>query len=123
MKRQRQRSAEIAKKRADAKARKEAKKYADGLKNRVIVNMSALHPTNSYGTPPFVQRGYYLDLPFRCRDCGKQQIWTAKQQQWWYESAKGDVWTVAVRCRECRRRDRQRKDEARQIHFKGIGRV
>jgi hypothetical protein len=123
MKRQRQRSVEIAKKRADAKAQKEAKKRAELLKSRVVVNPAALRPTNSYGTPLFVEHGYYLDQPFRCKDCGKQQIWTARQQQWWYESAQGDVWTVAVRCRECRRRERDRKDEARQIHFKGIGRI
>ena len=95
MRRQRQRSAEIAKKRADAKARKESKKHAELLKSRVAVNSAALCPTNSYGAPHFVQRGYYQDQPFRCTDCGKQEIWTARQQRWWYELAKGDVWTRA----------------------------
>ncbi len=123
MKSGRQRSAEDAKKRADAMARKARKTAAEALRNRVLVNASLLHPTNSYSTPDFVERGYYVDRPFACKDCGIQEIWTATQQKWWYESAKGDVWTVAVRCRACRRRERARKSAAREIHFKGIGRA
>ena len=123
MKSGRQRSAEIAKKRAEAKARKEALRHADLLRKRVLVNASLLRPTNSYGIPDFVDRGYYVDRPFDCKDCGKPQVWTATQQKWWYESAKGDVWTMAVRCRACRRREQSRKAEARAVHFKGVGRV
>ena len=65
----------------------------------VEVTPASLWPTHSYGIPDFVQRGYYQDQPFRCRDCGVEEIWTAAQQQWWYEEAQGDVWTMAVRCR------------------------
>ena len=56
----------------------------------------------SYGVPDFVTRGCYVDRPFRCRDCGSQEVWTAAQQKWWYETAHGSLYTTAVRCRACR---------------------
>ena len=73
----------------------------------VPVNPDALAPYNSYGAPEFVLRGYYLDAPFRCRDCGEPQVWRAEQQKWWFEVAKGQVYSTAVRCRKCRAKDRQ----------------
>ena len=88
----------------------------------MLVNPMLLCPTNSYGIPDFVERGFYVDRPFVCKDCGKAEIWTATQQKWWYETAKGDVWTVAVRCRACRRLERQRKSEARRVHLEGLAR-
>jgi len=115
MKSGRQRSVEIALKREEAKARKEVRKRPE-----VAVCAARLRPTNSYGTPDFVERGYYVDRPFICKDCGKSEVWTAGQQKWWYESAQGDVWTVAVRCRSCRRREQARKAQAREIHLKGV---
>lgn len=47
---------------------------------RIPVNESLLAPNNSYGVPDFVTRGYYVDRPFRCVGCGKQEVWTATQQ-------------------------------------------
>jgi len=84
------------------------------------VTPALLRRNNSYSIPDFVQRGYYLDRPFRCKDCGIEEVWTAAQQRWWYEVAQGDVWTVAVRCRPCRRRERERKAEARRTHLEGL---
>ena len=78
----------------------------------VRVNLSALAPYNSYGEPAFVRDGFYKDVPFRCRDCGKDEIWTARQQKWWYEVAKGYVYSGAVRCRACRRADRARRGKS-----------
>lgn len=34
-------------------------------------------------------RAYYEDKEFECTDCGKTALWTAQQQKWWYEVAKG----------------------------------
>ncbi|MFT3786282.1 MAG: zinc-ribbon domain containing protein [Tepidisphaeraceae bacterium] len=65
---------------------------------------------------------FYEDQPFTCVDCGKHEVWSAAQQKWWYEVAKGDVWTVAQRCRLCRRRERERKNEARSVHLEGLAR-
>ena len=64
--------------------------------------------------------GYYADKAFTCRDCGVQQVWTAKQQKWWYEVAKGNLDTTAVRCRPCRKIERERKATARRIHQEGL---
>lgn len=73
-------------------------------KDAVRCNPESLVPNNSYGTPDFVERGWYVDMPFECVDCGVAQVWTATQQKWWYEVAKGDTRTIACRCRPCRRK-------------------
>ena len=89
-------------------------------KRHVLVNPANLRPSNSYGTPDFVRRGHYLDKPFNCKACGAPQVWSETQQKWWYESAKGDAWTVAVLCRPCRQRERARKAAAREVHLSGL---
>jgi Probable zinc-ribbon domain len=61
----------------------------------VPVNEELLAPNNSYGAPDFVRRGYYVDTPFRCVDCGKEEVWTGTQQKWWYEVAKGFAYSSA----------------------------
>jgi hypothetical protein len=86
------------------------------------VNPANLRPTNSHDTPEFVALGYYTDKPFACKACGAQEVWTATQQKWWYESAKGDVWTTATLCKPCRRKEQARKLEARQVHQDGLER-
>ena len=85
-----------------------------------LVNPANLAPDNSYGTPDFVRRGYYLDKPFTCKSCGKSQVWTETQQKWWYETAKGSVWAVAVLCRPCRRQEQARRTTAREVHLAGL---
>ena len=85
----------------------------------VPVNKGLLAKDASYGIPDFVTRGYYLDKKFECKDCGKLQIWTATQQKWWYETAKGGVWTVARRCRPCRQREQKRVARQRQASEEG----
>jgi len=37
-----------------------------------------------------------------------------------YEVAKGNINTDAVLCRSCREKDKMRKEEARQVHLKGL---
>jgi hypothetical protein len=120
MKSGRQRSADIDLKRAKAREKAEARAREELRKTQVVVNPALLRPTNSYGIPHFVQRGYYVNRPFTCKDCGKAEAWTSTQQKWWYESAKGDVWTVAVRCRPCRRRERERVAAARKSSARTI---
>lgn len=85
-------------------------------------NPALLAPYNSYGQPQFVWYGFYEDQPFDCVGCGKQEVWTATQQKWWYEVAKGDVNTGASRCRNCRRKERERVAEARRVHLEGLAR-
>ena len=86
------------------------------------VNEALLAPNNSYGAPDFVYRGFYVDRPFRCVDCGKEEVWTGTQQKWWYEVAKGFVYTTAIRCRLCRRKKREQSEESRRVHLEELER-
>lgn len=96
---------------------------ADTNAERLVpVNVTALAPSNSYGVPAFVARGYYRDEPFKCSGCGADQVWTGWQQKWWYEVAKGYVYSTAKLCRPCRRREQARRRAARQVHLEGIER-
>ena len=85
-------------------------------------NPLLLAPSNSYGVPEFVSRGYYVDQAFICTGCQAEEVWRATQQKWWYEVAKGNVESRAVRCRACRRIERERSGEARRIHLEGVAR-
>ena len=75
---------------------------------------------SSYDVPEFIARGYYLSLSFRCRDCGVDEIWTAKQQKWWYENAQGGVFTKAIRCRACRALKRANQAHSEAMRVAGI---
>ena len=68
----------------------------------IAVNPALLASYNSYDEPLFLARGWYQDQPFRCIDCGKDEVWTATQQRGWYEMVQGSVYAHAVRCRPCR---------------------
>lgn len=94
----------------------------EALARGVAVDRGALAPDGSYSTPDFVTRGHYVDIPFECQDCGEPQTWTAAQQKWWYEVAKGNVWTTARLCRPCRRRERAQRAEARRVSHEGPAR-
>src|SRR5258708_5975050 len=113
----RQRRKELDAKRAAKRTKEEqlrdAAARAAAIKGKVLVNVELLRPTGSYDRPGFVQRGYYEDEPYTCRDCGSKEIWRATQQKWWYEVAKGDVWTRAGRCLPCRRRLRAQQEAER----------
>ena len=88
--------------------------------NTAPCNPSLLAAYNSYGVPTFVARGYYVDSPFECISCGKQEVWRATQQKWWYEVAKGNVESRANRCNPCRRAERERSAQARRVHLEGV---
>jgi hypothetical protein len=86
----------------------------------VSVNERVLLRDNSYDLADFVRRGYYIDIPFCCDDCNKEEVWNGTRQKWWYEVANGFTYSTAIRCRLCRRKERQRRDEARRVHLKGL---
>lgn len=88
----------------------------------VPVSVNRLRPSNSYGVPLFVERGYYEDKPFSCVDCGVAGVWMADRQRWWYEVAQGDVFTTARRCSPCRAKERARREAARLISQEGFTR-
>ena len=64
----------------------------------LAADQSKLTHINTYGDIP----EFYVDYTFSCVDCGKKETWTASQQKWYYEEAKGHIWAVAVRCQKCR---------------------
>jgi hypothetical protein len=61
----------------------------------------------------YLKTGWYRDYPFHCADCGKLEVWTATQQKWWYEVAKGGKLTIPRRCRICRKIHREKKETHR----------
>lgn len=88
----------------------------------VPVDVHQLANYYGYGMPYFIQHGRYADMPFQCRDCGSLEIWTSKQQKWWYEKAQGDIYSTAIRCSVCRKIERERKATARRIMQEGLDR-
>ncbi len=110
--------------RAEIKAARRVHRLAARAANRIVVpppgpvvpvDFSKLQANNSYGLSAFAQRGYYVDRPFTCCDCGAACVWTAEQQRWWHETVGGSQDAIAKRCRPCRQRERQRKELARQV--------
>jgi hypothetical protein len=122
MKSNKQRRGELRLKKWKRAIKRGAYERPEPSSNAVRCNAALLAPTTSYSIADFYSRGYYLDKPFTCIDCGKSEVWAATQQKWWYEIAKGDIQTTAVRCRNCRRKERERKNEARRIHLEGLER-
>ena len=55
----------------------------------------------------------YEDIPFTCVECGAGQLWSAVSRKWYCEVAGGDLASLPLCCRECRKKDRKRKMEAR----------
>jgi len=95
---------------------KEALRKKPKNENRLSVDAAKLNMGNTYSSPP----EYYYDIEFTCVDCGIEQIWTAAQQKRWYEEAGGYFFAVAIRCRTCRQKERDRKNEARKTHLEGL---
>jgi hypothetical protein len=126
MKSGKQRRAELKTKRKQREAKQRSLAAVPRATPRPLgtapVNEALLAPYKSYGAPDYAMRGYYQDLPFRCHGCGKEEIWTASQQKWWYEVAKGYVYSRAKLCRPCRKKEQARRAEARRVHLEGIAR-
>ena len=62
-----------------------------------------LKHNNTYGLLP----RFYVDQLVVCRQCGKEDVWRAESQQWWYEVVKGNINSKAVLCRACRSAKKQ----------------
>lgn len=56
-------------------------------------------PQNVFGYVPAV----YVDEEYICGGCGKPSVWTAEDQKWYYETAKGRVFARHSRCDACRK--------------------
>ena len=97
--------------------RRRKKKIANGgiPPGAVAADKSRQTPCASFSGPP----SFYVDVEFNCRDCGKSEVWTAKDQKWFYEVAKGSLHATAVRCRDCRRKRREAREQQRE-HMRAI---
>ena len=82
----------------------------------IMADQSQLLHDNTYGPRP----RYYADHAFTCIECGVTEVWTAAQQKWWHEVAKGKIEQRANRCSTCRRRQRLRRSQERGIHIEGL---
>lgn len=116
MKSNKQRRAEIRAHRLERAARLEAQMRVSAQRSTSLrapglaaadVGVLERH-NNTVGPLPT----YYVDRAFTCRDCGAEEVWTAKQQKWWHEVAQGSVYSQAVRCRACRQARRALRDAA-----------
>lgn len=76
-------------------AAQEAANKIDISRKRIQAEISQQAPHNSYGGVPL----FYEDKEFTCVDCRKVDVWTAKDQKWWYETVKGYIFSTAIRCR------------------------
>jgi hypothetical protein len=63
---------------------------------------------------------WYIDQPFVCRDCGIADLWKAAEQKRYVESWGGHTDARAVRCRACRRKERERIALARARSEEGM---
>ena len=98
MKSNKQRKREIKDKRK-LKAEKIKQGHISGTSfGKIRADHEQLKHINTYGLLP----DFYQSILFKCRDCDSDEIWTAQQQKWYYEVAKGHIDAKAVRCRKCR---------------------
>jgi hypothetical protein len=102
----------------DKKAAREFRKMErEGrVANGVIMPVGAVAADLSKQTPQagYSARLFYTDQEFHCSDCGVAEVWTARQQKWYYEVAKGSIYGEAKHCRACRKKRREAKARQRQ---------
>jgi hypothetical protein len=82
----------------------------------ILADQANLLHDRTYGPRP----RFYADQRFTCVECGTEEVWTAADQKWWYEEAKGKIATRANRCHACRRNRRLRRSQERRIHIEGM---
>lgn len=82
----------------------------------IKADLSKHAPHNSYGPPM-----WYVDQKRKCRDCGVEFRWTARQQQHWFEVLRMPIYVQAVRCAACGRKVRAAK-EAQESHMETMAR-
>ncbi|MGL4575369.1 MAG: zinc-ribbon domain-containing protein [Burkholderiaceae bacterium] len=76
---------------------------SSGSTSRISADPAQLAHNSTYNLLP----KFYEDRAFTCKDCGTNGVWTAAQQKWWYEIAKGNIDSQAVRCLRCRKTRRE----------------
>lgn len=77
----------------------------------IVQSDVAMLQRHNRSNPEFLP-AFYKDIAFVCTNCGAHQLWTAKQQKWWYEVAGGPIYSGAKECRACRLVRRQVKSKS-----------
>ena len=108
----------LEERRKNKKLEKLDKAHEDGLRNGSIMPVDRAKVFSKCAIPLIPD--FYRDKDFVCVDCNCHQLWTAKQQKWWYEEAQGELESTAIRCRSCRVKERKRKQQARKVHLDGL---
>jgi len=109
-----------SRRKAELKADSEKAALLPSLRKGTIIAVDRSKITSRAAIPEIPD--YYRDTWFTCKDCGKQELWTAKQQQSWYEEQGGEIESIAVRCHACRRLEKLRRATARKVHLEGLAR-
>jgi hypothetical protein len=117
-KRHQRKRAKVAREAGDQWADQREAELQAGLKARTIIPVDRSKVVSRSVLP--VVPDYYRDTWITCRDCGQRELWTAKKQQRWYEEKGGEIETVAIRCRLCRKQEQARRETVRQLHFDGL---
>jgi len=83
-------------------------RYAEGSlpPGAVMADHTQLQHNNTYDCLP----QFYLDKVVVCRNCGREEVWPAERQKWWYEVAKGNINSKAVLCSSCRQTKKSKKE-------------
>lgn len=105
---------------AEKKAEIERREHLAALKRGTIIAVDKSKVFSRSAIPQIPD--YYRDTWFTCKECGQQDLWTAKQQQRWYEEQGGEIEAIAVRCHACRRKEKLRRETARMVHLEGLAR-
>ncbi len=100
---------------------REFKDLADRCKGTSSMEMVDRSKVRSASVMPEIP-DYYQNKSFECIDCSKEEVWTAQQQKRWHEEQGGAIESTAIRCRDCRAKERQRKAAARKVHLEGLAR-
>jgi hypothetical protein len=61
----------------------------------------------------YSRKNYYHDIEFACVDCGVEEVWKAKDQKWFFEVAKGNIYSKPKRCLVCRKTFKETKADQR----------
>lgn len=57
----------------------------------------------------FSRTDYYMDSTRICMQCGKEFLFSAREQQYWYEILHFNMYSQAIRCKECRKQARTKR--------------
>ena len=85
-------------------------KPANGQRHVIPADLSSQQPNNSYSPPTA-----YENKRVPCSGCGRPILWTAEQQQTWYEEMKAFIYAKPnLRCETCRKRGKHDGHRQRQ---------